>query len=297
MATPAPGETRDCPPWDPDPRPAKFTPPAGACDCHFHVFWPPDAGFAYVPERSYTPPDAPLKDFQRMQSILGLERAVIVHPTVYGADNSASLEAMALAGPSWRGVAVVEPDITEKEIAALHAAGVRGARVSLLFSTTVMDYDLKALAEKIAPFGWHIQLLIDISAFPDLRRTFEALPVDCVFDHMGHMSVEKGLEHESFQDMLALIGEGKGWAKLSGAYRITAMRNAPYEDVIPFARKIIETNPERCVWGTDWPHPACPVPMPNPGDLLDLVALYAPDEALRNRILVDNPAELYGFPR
>lgn len=297
MASHEPGGMRDCPPWDPNPHAPKFKVPAGACDTHFHVFWPAAAGFEYAPGRSYTPPDAPLKEFQRMQGILGLERAVIVHPTVYGTDNSASLEAMALAGPTWRGVAVVEPDITEKEIEALHEAGMRAARVSLLFSTTVMDYDLKALADKIAPFGWHIQLLIDISAFPDLRKTFEALPVDCVFDHMGHMSVGKGMQHESFQDMLALVGEGKGWVKLSGAYRTTQMQDAPYEDVVPFAQKIIETNPERCVWGTDWPHPACPVPMPNDGDLLDMLALYAPDEAIRNRILVDNPAELYGFPR
>lgn len=296
MASPEPGGRLDCPPWDPDPDPPAFEVPAGACDAHFHIYWP-DGRYPFVPERSYTPPDAPLEAFQRMQRVLGLERAVIVHPSIYGTDNRPSLEAMALAGPSWRGVAVVDPDISEKELEAMHEAGMRGVRVNLLFGTSVMDYDLKALAAKVAPLGWHIQLLIDVSQFPDLRETFAALPVDCVFDHMGHMSVGRGMDDPGFRDMLALIGEGKGWAKLSGAYRTTELREMPYEDAIPFARKIIETNPERCLWGTDWPHPACPVPMPNDGDLLDLLALYAPDESVRNRILVDNPAELYGFPR
>lgn len=297
MAPPEPDQMRECPPWDADPQPPKFKVPAGACDAHFHIFWPQAMGFPYASERSYTPPDAPLKAFQRLQRILGLERAVIVHPSVYGTDNRASLEALALAGPSWRGVAVVEPGISHPELKALHAAGVRGVRVNLLFATSVMDYDLKALAEKVAPLGWHMQLLIDVSAFPDLRRAFNELPVDVVFDHMGHMSVAKGIDNQGFQDMLALIGDGKGWAKLSGAYRMTQQRHAPYQDVVPFARKIVATNPERCLWGTDWPHPACPVPMPNDGDLLDLLALYAPDAATRDRILVDNPAALYGFPR
>ncbi|MEC9367731.1 MAG: amidohydrolase family protein [Pseudomonadota bacterium] len=296
MAQAAPGKMLDCPPWKAEAHGPGFSVPAGACDAHFHIFWEGER-FPYVQGRSYTPPDAPLKAFQRLQRILGTERAVIVHPSVYGTDNRASLEAMELAGPSWRGIVVVPPDIPAPELKAMHDLGVRGVRINLLFAGGTSDEGLEKLARKIEPLGWHVQLLIDVSAFPDVRKRLGALPVPVVFDHMGMMPAAKGMEHPGFQDMLALLGEGKAWVKLSGAYRITAQKNAPYEDVTPIARKIAATNPDQCVWGSDWPHPHCPVPMPDDGDLLDMLAIHVPDEAERNRILVENPARLYGFPR
>lgn len=279
---------------DPDPRPPSFAVPPGACDTHAHVFEAPGR-YPMVAERSYTPPEAPLEAYEHLHRTLGIDRGVLVQPSVYGTDNSAMLDAMAQIGPRLRGVAVVEPDVSEAELARLDKAGVRGVRVNLLFKGGVGPDAMARLAARVGELGWHLQLLIDISTFPDLAKTLGPLPVDLVVDHMGHMKVANGLDHPGFRDLLALVRDGRAWVKLSGAYRTTGQRVAPYDDVDPFARALIEAGPERMVWGSDWPHPMVDIPMPNDGEILDLLARWAPDEDVRRKILVDNPAALYGF--
>lgn len=290
-------ETRDipvCQPFDPDPRPARFTPPKGAVDTHFHVFGPADR-YAYVPDRTYTPPEAPLAAYEHMLDTLGISRAVIIHPSVYGTDNSASLDAMRETRLDMRGIAVVDDTVSDAELRAMDEQGMRGVRVNLLFGGGVAFEAAERMARRIADLGWHLQLLIDISAFDELETRLKRLPVDTVVDHMGHMPTAKGVDHPAFATLMRLVDTGRTWVKLSGAYRITAEREAPYRDAEPFARALIDCNPERMVWATDWPHPFVQIPMPNDGALLDMLADWAPDETVRNRILVDNPARLYGF--
>jgi len=278
---------------DPNPRKPSFTPPPGACDCHAHILWPQSL-YPYTPNRSYTPPEASLSSYTKMLDTLGLDRAVIVHPSVYGTDNRATLDAIEKGGPNFRGVAVVDADIEFAELERMHQGGIRGARINLLFKGGIGMSEVQKLTQKIAPLGWHLQLLIDVSEFDELD-TLEDLPVDIVFDHMGHMPTSKGLDHPGFVQMLKMLERGHAWVKLSGAYRITSSKEFPYADTAPFARELIKTNPERLVWATDWPHPSINVSMPNDGDLLSLLADWAPDTETRNRILVDNPARLYDF--
>lgn len=285
--------TRDCLAPDPAARSPRFAMPPGACDCHAHVIGPPER-YPYVPERSYTPPDAGLAAYKRLHEVLGIERAVIVQPSVHGTDNQVTLDAIAGYGPECRGVAVVDETVSDGELMALHEGGVRGLRLNILFGGGVGLQALEPLAERVAHMGWHIQLLLDASDMDELAPRIRKLPAPVVVDHMGHMAVAKGMDHPGFQALLGLVRDGLCWIKLSGNYRIST--EAPeFADAIPFARALIEAAPGHMVWGTDWPHPALFDFMPNDGDLLDALATYAPEDELRNAILVDNPARLYGF--
>jgi len=280
---------------DPEPRKLLRALPDGACDCHFHIFGD-ENGQSLSPHRSYTPPPAPLEAFQRVQKTLGLSRGVIVQPSVYGADNSTTLAALKDAGSSYRGVVVIDTNSDMESLWEMHRLGVRGVRVNLIFKSGVEVSDVAALAKKVAPLGWHLQLLIDITEFADLYETVTNLPVAVVIDHMGHMPTSCGLDHPGFKDMLRLLKEGRVWVKLSGAYRITSSEDFPYDDVTPYARALIEANPERLLWASDWPHPCIPVPMPNDACLLEMLFDWVEnDDVLIKKILVDNPAQLYGF--
>jgi predicted TIM-barrel fold metal-dependent hydrolase len=287
------GEIPGCAAADPNPKKPHFVLPAGACDCHAHILWPQDV-YPYTPNRTYTPPEASLSSYTEMLNTLGLDRAVIVHPSVYGTDNRATLDAIKIGGPNFRGVVVVDANIELSELESMHQLGIRGVRINLLFKGGIGISEVRRLAEKIAPLGWHLQMLIDVSEFSELD-TLADLPVDVVFDHMGHMPTTKGVDHPGFIKMLKMVERGNAWVKLSGAYRLTSSKELPYADTMPYAHEIIKTNPERVVWATDWPHPFINVPMPNDGDLLDLLVEWAPDSETRNRILVDNPAKLYDF--
>ncbi len=267
--------------------------PEGACDCHAHVIGPVET-YPYVDERSYTPPTATLQTYQRLHQVLGIQRGVIVHPTVHGTDNRVTLDAIAGYGAAARGVAVVDETVSDAELSVLHAAGIRGVRLNILFGGGVGLQAMEPLAERVADMGWHIQLLLDASEMELLAPRIRKLPVPVVVDHMGHMDVAKGLTHPGFQALLGLVRDGLCWIKLSGNYRISSAR-PHYEDVIPFARTLIEAAPEHMIWGTDWPHPALYDAMPNDGDLLDALYDYAPEEDVRRIILVENPARLYGF--
>ncbi len=268
MASPRPSTALtapDIPGPDPEPRPPGFAMPAGAWDTHFHVI---DRATGLVPERSYTPPDAPLERLRALHDALGVARGVFVQVSVHGTDNRAMLAALR-ATPGYRGVAVVDETITDAELAAMHAAGVRGIRVNLLFGGGVGFAVGAALAPRIASLGWHIQLLIDVSA-PDVPwDELARWPVPLVIDHMGHMPVARGAADPGFARMLGLLRDGKAWVKLSGAERISANRAPPFDDVVAHAQTLIEAGPDRCVWGSDWPHVMLPGAMPNDGHLLD----------------------------
>lgn len=274
--------------------PPRFEMPKGATDTHSHVIGlPPE--YPFVPERSYTPPEAPLSAYMAMHEALGIERAVIVTPSAHGTDNRITLEAIAGYGPNARGIAVVSPDISEQEVLDLHYGGMRGVRLNVLFGGGVGLEAFETLAPKIRDLGWHIQLLIDVSRDMDaMASLIRASGIPVVIDHMGHMPVEKGLDDPGFKSFLGLVRDGLAWAKLSGNYRIST-RRPQFEDAIPFAQALIDACPQHMVWGTDWPHVAMIEHMPDTTELLNALDDYAPDAATKQLILVDNPAVLYGF--
>ena len=283
-----------CQAYNPDPGKPKLQIPPGSCDCHAHIFGPQDR-YPYTPHRSYTPPEASVEAYLRMLAALGFERAVIVQPSVYGIDNRCTRDAIVASGGRWRGVAVVEPCVTGSQLAELHAAGFRGVRINLLFKGGLQLNALEQIAHNIKPLGWHVQLLLDGRDLQQLAERLRRLPVDFVVDHMGHMPASLGTAHAGFQTLLQLLRGGRCWVKLSGAYRIAA-NPYPYDDATPFARALVEAAPDKLVFGTDWPHPSISVPMPQDASLLDLLPAWAPDEATRRQILVENPARLYDFP-
>ena len=277
---------------DLDPVAASFTLPTGACDCHAHVF---GTGSRLVGNRTYTPVDADLASYRRMMKTLGLSRSVVVQPSVYGTDNRATLDAVSEGGSDFRAVVVVDEDVSIAQLNQYHAKGARGVRVNALFQSDVRQNNLEQLARTLADAGMHLQILTDITKFERLSSFVRSLPVPVVFDHFGLFSTSFGVNDPGFQALLALVGEGSAWVKLSGSYRITAQKLPPYTDVAPFAKALIRANPERLLWASDWPHPHISIPMPNDGALLDMLADWASVESIRNRILVNNPAELYEF--
>jgi len=286
-----------CPGPDPDPTRPSFDVPPGAIDCHAHVFGP-ESRYPYSPGRGYTPPDASLASFLRLHEVLGIERAVLTQPSVYGTDNRAILDAVAQCGERMLAVAAVGEDVTDRELEELNAQRVRGVRVNLV-DKGGMPFDgigaVRRFTERIRDFGWHLEVLIHVHEFEDLRRTLNSMAVDVVVGHLGYMKTDHGLDNPGFREFLELVRDGNCWVKLTGAYRITARDRLPYDDVTPFARALIEANPDRMVWGSDWPHPTFWGAMPNDGGLFDQLAEWAPDAETRRKILVDNPRALYGF--
>ncbi len=277
---------------NPDPGTPIHSTPSEAWDCHAHIFGPVEQ-YPFTPNRSFTPPEASLAAYRRMLAALGIAHAVIVQPSVYGTDNRCTFDSVVAEGGGWRGVAVVDPTVSEQELERLHADGFRGVRVNVLFRGGLTLDALEQLARTIAPLGWHLQLLLDCRDLVELAPRLRQLPVQIVVDHMGHMPTSAGVEHRGFQILLQLVREGRCWVKLSGAYRISAGAY-PYHDVVPFARALIEADASRMVWGSDWPHPAVSGSIPKDAELLDLFAVWAPDAEMRRRILVENPARLYG---
>ena len=271
-----------------------FKVPSEACDCHAHVFGPRKK-FPFILDRSYTPPEASLNAYQNMHRQLGLTRAVIVQPSIYGNDNKATLDAIKQYGDeNARGVAVVTNNVSEAELEMLHIGGIRGVRFNLLFKGGMQLKDLEYIASKIAIFNWHIQLLIDVSELQSIADRLRRLPNEIVFDHMGHMPTNRGVNDVGFQTLINLIEEGHAWAKLSGSYR-TSTASPSYKDAEVFAHALISASNKRMVWGSDWPHPGLYDNMPNDGALLNALNDYCPSDTLKKAILVDNPAQLYGF--
>jgi 2-pyrone-4,6-dicarboxylate lactonase len=282
---------------DAKPRRPRLTLPRNACDTHAHICGPIER-YPYSEFRVYTPPDALLPGYRHMLETLGVERAVLVQPSVYGSDNTVLLNAMAQLGGHCRGVAVVDDDVSDAELKRLHNAGVRGVRVNVVDVAedkgVIPMAPISKLAQRIKRFGWHIEFLMHADEFPDLDKTFADLSVDVVLGHLGYMRTDKGLEQPGFQALLRLMQRGKAWVKLTGPYRIST-QPLPHADTIPFARALIDAAPQRVLWGTDWPHVMVRGAMPNDGDLADLLLDWVPDAGLREQVLVKNPAKLYGF--
>ena len=285
-----------CKPPDPDTRRPRFQPPPGSCDAHCHIFGPGDR-YSYAPDRTYTPPDAPLSRFVELQSILGLERAVLVNASCHGTDNTVIVDAIAQSGGRYRGVANADDSFTDRMFEDLHNQGFRGVRfnfVKHLGGVPDMDEFHRVIA-RIKPLGWHVDLhfdAADLVGYDDLLRN---LPVPFIIDHMGRVPTKAGLDQEPFRHLVNLARTTPGcWVKISGAERISG-NGPPFTDAVPFARALIAAAPERILWGTDWPHPNIARHMPNDGDLVDLVPLFAPDPHLQRKILVDNPHRLYAF--
>jgi 2-pyrone-4,6-dicarboxylate lactonase len=289
-----------CAPPDPHPIKPKFEFPPLACDCHAHICGP-QMIYKYIPQRIYSPPDALLPEYSCVLKTLGCSRAVLVQPSFHGTDNSAMLAAMKAAGPAFRGVAVIGDDITARELEAMHVAGIRGARLNIVDVREGKGQfpiaHIERLSDRIKPFGWHIEFLMHVDEFPEIDATFGGLPVDVVFGHLGYVKTEKGLTAPGFQSLLRLLGGGRAWVKLTGAYRISS-QPLPHADTNEFAHALLDAAPNRIVWGTDWPHVMTKwtIPMPNDGAIADLLLGWIPDATLRRRILAENPATLYGFP-
>ena len=284
---------------DATPRKPKLKAPPRSVDCHAHIFGPVTR-YPFSPKRLFTPPDVTLGQYRNLLATLGIELAVLVTPSVYGMDNERQLDALNEMQGKWRGVAVVPTDVTDSELERLHRAGFRGVRVNLFAKSGLMLDDLEVIAARISPLKWHVQLHVDARNLAELAPRLRRLPVDVVFDHMGHVPAAAGVAHAGFQAMLGLMKEGRFWAKLSAPYRLSELPY-PYDDVTLFARALIAAAPERLVWGSDWPHPAVPghMPanfvMPNDGELLDILALWTGDAAQQKNILSDNPRKLYDF--
>ena len=287
-----------CAAFDPLTRQPQFTLPPGATDCHAHICGPATR-YDYFEGRIYTPADALLTDYRTMLDTLGVARAVLVQPSVYGTDNSAMLDAMKADPARLRGVAVVANDVTNDELARLHAAGVRGVRVNIVDvkdrkAGTLPLAELTQLAVKVKPFGWHMEFLMHVDEFPDLDRLLADFPVETVYGHLGYMKTDHGTGNPGFHALLRLMQAGRAWVKLTGPYRISA-EPLPHADTNEYAHALLAAAPAQVVWGSDWPHVMVKIPMPNDGDLCDLLTKWVPDEALRKQVLVDNPARLYGF--
>jgi len=277
-----------------DTRRANLRVPAGAVDCHTHVF---ATGYPLSPNRGYTPPDSTLDDMLQMHSMLGIERVVFTQPSVYGIDNSAILDAMARIAHRARAVVAVAASISDSELSDLDALGARGIRLNLdnVGGMPVELRDLPALASRVAQFGWHVEFLFAGHDLPELAPMLRALTAPITIGHFGYMPAAQGVSYPPFQTLLALVAEGNTWVKLSGPNRLGVGDLPPWPEVIPLASALIEANPDRMLWATDWPHPNKYRDQPNDADLLEQLELWAPDEAMRHRILVDNPATLYRF--
>jgi 2-pyrone-4,6-dicarboxylate lactonase len=288
--------------FHPDPSVPRFRVPAGAVDAHCHVFGP-GAQFPYAPERKYTPCDASADQLFALRDRLGFARNVIVQATCHGADNRALVDALAASGGRARGVATVRRDVSDAELAALHAAGVRGTRFN--FVKRLVDFtpraELMAIAHRIAPLGWHVVVYFEAVDLPELIDFFTALPTPVVVDHMGRPDVTQPVDGPQFERFIRLMREHPNvWSKVSCPERLSVSgppalfgERQPYRDVEPFARRQVEVFPDRVLWGTDWPHPNLKDHMPDDGLLVDFIPDIAPTRELQQKLLVDNPMRLY----
>ena len=285
---------KSCLPPDPQPVQPLITLPPDACDAHCHVFGPA-AKFPYAADRSYTPPDAPVEHLRTLHARLGISRAVIVHASCHGTQMEVTLDAIASSGGRYRGVAVVQDSVSDRELAHLHAGGIRGIRFNFVKHLGgVPDLNVfHRLLARIKPMGWHVVLHFDAGDLIEQQDLLARIDVPFIIDHMGRVRAADGLAQQPFQSLLALYRRNPlAWIKISGAERVSVGKR-PFRDAVPFAQALIEVDPGRLLWGTDWPHPNITRDMPNDGELVDLLGEMCPDEALRTRILVDNPTRMY----
>ena len=285
-----------CPPPHPNPsKPSSPLPPL-SCDTHCHVFGP-KARFPYAERRPYTPPEAPFEKLRALHDHLGIDRAVVVQSAIHGTDNGAMLDALGHSGGRYRGVANLGGTETDAEIERLHAVGVRGVRFNFVrFLGGPPDLAVfRRAVDQVSGVGWHVTIHVTMDDLAEHADLFKTLPLPVMIEHMAHVDVAAGLDQPAFRFLLDLIRDHGWWSKIANGDRIS-VTGTPYHDVVPFAHAIIEADPDRVIWGTDWPHPKYQKIIPDDGDLVELLYAYAPDADIRRRILVDNPARLYDFP-
>lgn len=288
--------------------PVSFDVPVGACDCHTHIHGDPQK-FPFFAGRVYTPETALPEEMAALHKALGIQRVVIVTPSVYGTDNSATLYGMAARGKEARGVAVIDDKTPETQLDELGQAGVCGIRLNLATAGVIDPATgkkrLQEVIERVQGRKWHVQVFTSLPMIAALKEIVARSPVPVVFDHFGGAQAELGVDQPGFADLVDLVHSVPAYVKISAAYRVS--KRLDYADVAPLARALIAANPDHVLWGTDWPHPnsvtppgrkatdVTPLLQIDDGKLLNLLPVWAPDAALRRKILVENPARLYGF--
>jgi 2-pyrone-4,6-dicarboxylate lactonase len=281
-------------PFHPNPSKPRYVPPMGAVDAHCHVFGP-ESKFPYALERKYTPCDAPKEKLFALRNFLGFDKNVIVQASCHSKDNRAMIDALESSNNKAKGVAFVGEEITDAEFEAMDRAGVRGVRFN--FVRRLVDFTprevLERIAARVAPLGWHIVVYFEMADLPELEAFFTALPTTVVVDHMGTPDVKKGVDHPENQRFHRLMERHENfWVKTTCPERMT-VAGPPYEDVVPFAKSLIDKFPDRVIWGTDWPHPNMKKEAPDDGVLVDFIPRIAPSPAAQKALLVDNPTRLY----
>ena len=281
--------------FDPHPSKPAYRLPPGAVDAHCHVFGPGDV-FPYAPERKYTPCDATKEQLFALRDLLGFERNVIVQATCHGADNRALVDALAASQGLARGIAVVRPQVSDAELAELDEAGVRGVRFNFVrrLADPKPDAYYHSIVDRIAPLGWHVVVYFEAQDLAERWDFFTSLPTQVVVDHTGRPDVRKPVDGPEFGLFLRLMAEHpQFWANVSGAERLSISGPPGYDDVVPFHRRVVESFPDRVLFGTDWPHPNLKDHMPDDGKLVDYVPTIATSDELQRKLLVDNPMRLY----
>ncbi|MGO6950356.1 amidohydrolase family protein [Rhizobium johnstonii] len=281
--------------YHPDPTKPRYIPPSGAVDAHCHVFGPGDV-FPYAPERKYTPCDAGKEQLFSLRDFLGFERNVIVQATCHGADNRALVDALHAAGDRARGIATVRDTVTNGELAELHDAGVRGVRFNFVrrLVDPKPDAYYRAIIDRIAPLGWQVVIYFEAADLEERWDFFTSLPTTVVVDHMGRPDVSQPVDGPQFGRFIRFMSEHENVvSKVSCPERLSRSGPPNYDDVVLFARTLVERFPERVLWGTDWPHPNMKDHMPDDGALVDIIPRIAPSEELQRKLLVDNPMRLY----
>ncbi len=280
--------------FHPNPSKPRFKAPPGAVDAHCHVFGP-QSKFPYAPERKYTPCDAPKEKLFALRDHLGFDRNVIVQASCHGKDNAALVDALESSNNKAKGVAFVGDEVTDAELKSMDRAGVKGVRFN--FVKRLVDFTprevLERIAARVAPLGWHIVVYFEMPDLPEFEDFFTSLPTTVVVDHMGTPDIRKGVDHPENQRFHRLMETHRNfWVKTTCPERMT-LAGAPYDDVVPFGRTLVERFPDRVLWGTDWPHPNMKKEAPDDGLLVDYVPKIAPTAALQKALLVDNPTRLY----
>ena len=277
--------------WSSGTEAPKLKAPANATDCHHHIY---DAKYPVDPKATLRPGDALVEDYRALQKRIGTTRNVVVQPSTYGLDNRPTLDAVVAMGSSARAVVVVNDTVTDAELQRMHAIGARGIRFNLAQAGATTPEMIEPLSTRVNALGWHIQINAPAAKIMEVMPILEKVPSPIVFDHLAHIPQPDGVSHPPYAKVLSLIDKGKTWVKLSGAYGDTKVGPPTYSDTSAVARAYAKAAPERCVWGSDWPHPT-EKDKPDDALLLDLLLDWVPDEKARHRVLVENPAKLYQF--
>jgi len=282
--------------WSSGTEPPKLKAPANACDCHHHIY---GSQYKVDPRTTLRPGDATVEDYRQFQKRIGTSRDVVVQPSTYGTENAPTLDAVAAIGPTARAVVVVDTGVSDADLKRMHEQGARVILFNLAQGGVTTPEMIEPLAKRINDLGWHIQVNAGAKTIQEIMPILQNVPTPIVFDHLAHIPQPEGVNHPLFKQVVALIDKGKTWVKLSGAYADTKVGPPTYADATAVAQAYAKYAPERVVWGSDWPHPGVPASEPKPDDavLFDLLLVWAPDEKLRHRILVENPAVLYDFPK